>query len=214
MILLPIIVIGAGGHSKVLIDTLLSQQRKIIGATDYQLAKKGKLILGIEVIGDDLAIANYNPDQIDLVNGLGSVGITTQRQHLFCKFTKLGYKFVNVIHRSSEIATDVHFGKGVQIMAGAVVQTGCCIGDNSIINTKASVDHDCIISAHVHIAPGVTLSGAVEVGEGVHIGSGATIIQGIRIGENSLIGAGSVVIKDVPAGVTVMGVPAREIKYQ
>jgi len=208
---LPIVVLGAGGHSKVLIDTLIAQKAKILGVTDYQLAKKGKLILGIEVIGDDLMILNYQPNKIRLVNGLGSVGIPVKRKYLFCKFTELGYKFVNVIHPSVVIALDVHFGEGVQIMAGAVVQTGCRIGKNSIINTKASVDHDCAIAAHVHIAPGVTLSGEVEVGEGVHIGTGATVIQGIRIGQNSIIAAGSVVTKDVPSGVTVMGIPAREV---
>ena len=208
---LPIVILGAGGHSKVLIDTLLTQKAKIIGITDYQLAKKGKLVLGIEVIGDDLMILDYKPNEVCLVNGIGSVGISIQRKSLFCKFTELGYRFANVIHPSVVIAADVHFGEGVQIMAGAVVQTGCRIGNNSIINTNASVDHDCAIASHVHIAPGVTLSGEVEVGEGVHIGTGATVIQGIRIGENSLIGAGSVVTQDVPMGVTVMGVPAREV---
>ncbi len=208
---LPIVILGAGGHSKVLIDALLRQKAEILGMTDYKLAKKGRLVLGIEVIGDDFMILGYKPDEIFLVNGLGSVGIPIKRKHLFCKFTELGYRFANVIHPATVIAEDVHFGEGVQIMAGAVIQTGCRIGDNSIINTKASIDHDCVIAAHVHIAPGVTLSGQVEVEERVHIGTGATIIQGIRIGENSMIAAGSVVTKNVQTGITVMGVPAREV---
>ena len=209
---LPIVILGAGGHSKVLIDALLMQKAKILGVTDYQSEKKGKLILGIEVIGDDCMILDYKTDAIYLVNGLGSVGIPTQRKHLFCKFTELGYKFVKVIHLSSAIANDAQIGIGTQIMAGAVVQAGCRIGDNSIINTKASVDHDCMISSHVHIAPGATLCGEVEVEECVHIGTGATVIQGIRIGKNSMIAAGAVVTQDVTSGATVMGVPAREVR--
>jgi acetyltransferase-like isoleucine patch superfamily enzyme len=84
------------------------------------------------------------------------------------------------------------------------------VGHNSIINTRASVDHDCVIGAHVHLAPGVTLSGGVTVGEGTHIGTGAVVIQGMTIGPRAIVGAGAVVVADVPAGAVVLGVPARE----
>ena len=97
-------------------------------------------------------------------------------------------------------------------MAGVVIQPGSRIGKNSIVNTKASVDHDCIIGDHVHISPGVTLSGGVTVGSTVHIGSGATIIQGMRIGDNCLVAAGAVVISPLLDSVTVAGVPAKEIE--
>lgn len=209
---LPIIILGAGGHSKVLIDALRQRKIKIIGATDCQADKKGKLIQGLDIIGNDDAILAYATDTIRLVNGIGSVGIPLHRKHLFCKFTSLGYVFAEVIHPSTAIAADVNISEGVQIMAGAVIQTGCSIGKNSIINTTASIDHDCIIAEHVHIAPGVTLSGEVRISENAHIGVGATIIQGVRIGRNSLVGAGAVVVKDVPDNVTVMGVPAREVR--
>jgi UDP-perosamine 4-acetyltransferase len=95
-------------------------------------------------------------------------------------------------------------------MAGAVIQSGSRIGINSIINTRASVDHDCVIGNHVHISPGVTLSGGVEIGTCSHIGTGSTVIQGIVIGNSCLAAAGAVVTKDVIAGVKVRGVPARE----
>jgi sugar O-acyltransferase (sialic acid O-acetyltransferase NeuD family) len=209
---LPIIILGAGGHSKVLIDALRQRKTKIIGATDCQADKKGKLIQGVDIIGNDDAILAYATDTIRLVNGIGSVGIPFHRKHLFCKFTGLGYVFTDVIHPSAVIAADVHIFEGVQIMAGAVIQTGCSIGKNSIINTTASIDHDCMIADHVHIAPGVTLSGGVKIGENAHIGSGATIIQGVKIGQNSLVGAGAVVVKDVPDNITVIGVPAREVR--
>ena len=97
-------------------------------------------------------------------------------------------------------------------MAGVVIQPSSMIGRNAIINTRASVDHDCIIGDHVHIAPGVTLSGAVRVEEGAHVGTGCTVIQGVQIGRNSTIGAGSLVLKDVPARTTVYGVPGRVVQ--
>ncbi len=96
-------------------------------------------------------------------------------------------------------------------MAGAVLQTGCRMGENVIINTRASVDHDCIIACHTHVSPGAVLCGNVQVGQGSHIGAGATVIQGVRIACNGMVAAGAVVIRDIPEGVTVAGVPAKEL---
>lgn len=146
---------------------------------------------------------------MELVNGLGSVMNTALRADIFNKFKNLGYNFRQVVHPSAIIAKDCILGECVQIMAGAVVNTGTNIAANSIINTGAVVDHECIIGSHVHIAPGVTLSGGVLVGDGSHIGAGATVIQGVSIGRNALIGAGAVVLKDVPPNAKVVGVPAR-----
>jgi len=97
-------------------------------------------------------------------------------------------------------------------MAGAVVQAGCRIGENVIVNTRASIDHDCDIEAHAHVAPGAVLSGCVHVGERAHIGAGATVIQGLTIGAGAIVGAGAVVVDGIPDGVTVVGVPARILR--
>ncbi|HEX3032888.1 MAG TPA: NeuD/PglB/VioB family sugar acetyltransferase, partial [Bacillota bacterium] len=133
------------------------------------------------------------------------------RSKLFDKFKADGYSFASVIHPSAIIGYDVELGEGVQILAGAIIQPGSRVGANTIINTKASLDHDCIIGAQVHVAPGVTMSGNVRIADGVHIGTGAVLIQGISVGRNSLVGAGAVVIRDVTAESTVVGVPAKEV---
>jgi sugar O-acyltransferase (sialic acid O-acetyltransferase NeuD family) len=204
---LPIIIIGAGGHAKVLMDTLLDQDKDIIGIVDKEASKLGKDLLGIRVIGTDDIVFKYQAEKISLVNGIGSVQQTSLRKNINDQFKQKGYSFANVIHSSAIIAKDVKLGEGVQVMAGVVIQTGSTIGMNTIINTKASIDHDCKIGAHVHIAPGVTISGSVEIGDGAHIGTGAVLIQGIKIGRNSLIGAGSVVIRNVMPETTIIGVP-------
>lgn len=206
-----VIVLGGGGHAKVLIDALLNQNVSIIGYTDQNPEKIGKKVFDVSCLGDDQIIFGYSADSIRLVNGIGSIATTDLRKMLFQKFKDRNYSFLNVIHSSAVIASDVILSEGVEVMAGAIIQTGCEIGNNSIINTKASVDHDCRIGSHVHIAPGVTLSGGVTVEDGVHIGAGATIIQGVKIGRNSIIGAGAVVISDVPENVTAVGVPAKEV---
>lgn len=208
----PIIILGAGGHAKVLIDALQRQSANILGITDPDSKKIGENILGVPVIGDDGAINTYNNDSIKLVNGIGMVTNKTTRQQIFYHFKRQGYSFSSIIHDSAILSFDATLSEGIQIMAGAVIQPGCKIGTNSIINTRASIDHDTIIGAHVHIAPGVTISGGVQIGDGTLVGSGVTIIQGVRIGENTTVAAGAVVIRDVPNGVTVMGVPARVVK--
>lgn len=206
---LPVLVLGGGGHAKVLINSLLSQSVDILGVTDPDAQKHGSTILGIPVIGGDDIVLKYSHEKILLINGLGSIKATTRRKQLYEHYKNLGYSFANVIHPSAVVAPDVKFQEGVQIMAGAIIQPGSSIGQDTIINTKTSIDHDCIIGDHVHLAPGVTLSGNVRVGNGVHVGTGATVIQGIRIENGSLIGAGAVVLRDVPEGSTVLGVPAK-----
>lgn len=208
---LPLIVIGGGGHSKVLVDALSTLSADIIGFTVCNPENLDRKILGIRLLGNDDAILQYSPDSVRLVNGLGSVGTTGKRRGIYDYFKSLGYSFVTVIHPASVISREVEVSEGAQVMAGAIVQPGSRIGKNAIVNTKASIDHDCIIGDHVHLAPGVTLSGMVRIGSGTHVGTGATVIQSVQIGKDCLIGAGALVLKDIPAGSTAFGVPAKVI---
>ena len=207
---LPGIIIGGGGHARVVADVLRLQGFHILGFTEIDDSRKS-LTSNVPYLGDDAVIEQYEIKEVLLANGLGSIKNTTARRKIYDAFSELGYQFVVCIHPSAVIAADVRIGEGSQIMAGSVVQPGCDIGRNVIINTRASLDHDCIIGDHVHVAPGVTLSGAVRLAAGAHIGTGATVIQGIHIGEKSVIGAGSVVLKDVADASVVVGVPAKEV---
>lgn len=204
----PVIIIGAGDHAKVLLDILLEQNIIVIGLTDKNVAKE-TLIYGTPVIGDDSEILKYKSNEIELVNGIGSIGNTSLRQKVFVSLKEKGYVFKTVIHSSAIISKRAKIGEGVQLLAGSIVNTEAEIGDNTIINTKSSIDHGCVIGKHCHIAPGCTFSGCVNVGYGSHVGTGTSIIQGINIGENVLIGAGSVVIHDVSDNEKAFGVPAR-----
>jgi sugar O-acyltransferase (sialic acid O-acetyltransferase NeuD family) len=210
----PVVIIGAGGHTKVLIDTLRRQSAEIIGVTDVDPKKIGSSILGVPILGDDTIIDNYQRESIFLVNGLGMVDNTNLRKQVFESFKRRGYSFTSVIHDSAVIASGVKLCEGVQILAGAVIQAACIVGSNSIINTRASLDHDTQVGSHVHIAPGVTISGGVKIDDGTLVGAGATVIQGVTIGSSCLIAAGSVVINDVPNNTKVIGVPARREKNE
>lgn len=205
----PVLILGAGGHAKVLIEALLQSGATLAGITDPDPDLAGKKLLEVPVLGGDEVVGDFPQTEILLVNGLGSIGVPTARKGLFERFRAMGYRFATVIHPSAIIASDVELGEGVQVMAGAVIQPGCRVGCNTIINTRASVDHDCRIGNNVHIGPGATLSGGVSIDDDTHIGTGATIIQGIEIGSQSVVAAGSVVVKNVDNRTAVMGVPAR-----
>ena len=204
-----VIVVGGGGHAKVLIGTLLLQNRSVLGFVD--LNRSQPPVLGITNLGDDTVILGFAPDQVRLVNGVGSIGLTARHRRVFEGFIEKQYIFEKVIHPSAVVSLEVQLGVGIQIMAGAVLQPGVRLGDNVIVNTGARVDHDCQIDSHAHIAPGATLSGHIHVGSGAHIGTGATIIQGVTIGAGCIVGAGAVVIDDLPEGITVVGVPAKPV---
>lgn len=204
----PIIMIGNGGHASVLVEMLISQQREIKG---YTAPHEEKNILNLSYFGTDDVITRFDPNEVELVLGLGITGVSTVRKSLYEQFVAKGYTFANVIHPTAILASSVQMGGGIQIMAGAILQTNATIADNTIINTGAIVEHDVVIGSHVHLAPGVTLSGGVSIGDNCHIGTGTSIIQGIKIGNETLIGAGSVVVKNIGARKTAYGVPAKEV---
>ena len=207
---LPVLILGGGGHAKVVIAALQAAGVEIAGIVDADPARVGGAILEIPVIGDDRAVAGFAPETVRLTVGVGSTGDPSTRQSLFARFRQRRYRFATVVHPAAVIVADSALGEGTQVMAGAVIQPGCRIGANVIVNTSASIDHDCVVGDHVHIAPGCTLSGGVTIGKGAHLGTGATVIEGIDIGSRCLIAAGTVVTKPVAPGARISGVPGRE----
>lgn len=188
----PVILLGSGGHAKVLAAMLKKLTCPVLGVTGPALVEGGE-VFGFPALGGDQAILKFSPDDIELVNGLGSLprdkGL---RQKLFEEFHSHGYRFKTLVDPSAVLAADVQLGEGVQVMAGVIIQAGTLIANNVIVNSGAIVEHDCSIGCHNHIAPGAVLCGAVVTGDNVHIGSGAVVIQGCTIGAGSIIGAGSV----------------------
>lgn len=203
-----VIIIGNGGHASVLTEILLQQQVDIIGFT---APTKQKNEFQLVYLGDDEAIKNYSSDDVALVMGLGMIRPKSWREKIYCEFKEQGYSFLTVVHPSAVVSPSVYLGEGVQVMAGAIIQTNTKIADNTIVNTGAIVDHDGQIGSHVHIAPGTKISGNVSIGRSTHIGTGVTIIHGIDIGTHTLIGAGSVVVKNIGSEAKAFGVPAKEV---
>jgi sugar O-acyltransferase (sialic acid O-acetyltransferase NeuD family) len=207
-----ILIIGAGGHAKVLIDCLRRQSKAhILGILDNKPELHGQELAGVKILGGDDAIKDFSAEDVQLVNAIGSVDIPSLRKKIFAHYKSLGFTFFSVIHPNAIIALDVQLGEGVQIMAGAIIQPACKIGNNVIVNTGASLDHDVELADHIHIAPGVVISGYVRIGEASHIGVRAVILQSLTIGERCLVGAGAVVIGNIAAESRVVGVPAKKL---
>mgnify|MGYP000294021709 CR=1 FL=1 len=209
---LPIVIIGFGGHGRVVADALLAGGFHILAATDCAPAQTHNTGMRLEIITDEHLLELYPPASIVLALGIGSIWPVTAdslRRKVVSRFEERGYQFGGVRHPSAIISPYARVALSAQVHAGAVVQVGTQVGDHSIINTKASVDHDCRIGDYCHIGPGATLSGCVELGEGVHVGTGASIIQGVCIGDRAFIAAGATVVSDIAAGAYVRGTPAR-----
>jgi UDP-perosamine 4-acetyltransferase len=207
-----LLLIGAGGHARVLLDALLLVGAEVLGLLDADPALAGGKVLGYPVLGGDELLRQRKPGSVALVNAIGSTKSMARRRTLYMQLLAQGHLFASVRHPSAVVSRHAATEDGAQIMAGVVIQAGAHIGENSIVNTGATVDHDCQVGAHVHVAPGVTLSGGVQVGDETHIGCGAAVIQGVRIGARCTVAAGAVVLADVPDGSTVAGVPARETR--
>lgn len=194
-----IIIIGAGGHGRVVADALRTSGELVLGFTDRDI-EPHNLAEGNSILGGDELLAACDRGLVRLALGIGSTRPRDTRQEVYDHFRQKGFRFATVIHPSAVIARDVILEDGCQVMAGAIIQPGSRVGACSIVNTKASVDHDCIIGSFAHIAPGVTLSGGVVLGDGCHIGTGASVIQNISIGANAFITAGAVVTNDIAEG--------------
>jgi sugar O-acyltransferase (sialic acid O-acetyltransferase NeuD family) len=206
----PLILIGAGGHARVLLDALELIGAKVIGVLDADAGLAGKQVMGYPILGDDDVLRGHAPGSIALVNAIGSVDSMQLRKSIYEKLRRTGHVFASVVHPRATVSRHAVAAAGLQVMAGAVVQAGARLGEDTIVNTAATVDHDCLIGAHVHIGPGVTLSGNVQIGEETHVGTGATVIQGVRIGARCMVAAGAVVVENVRDGTRVKGLPAKE----
>jgi sugar O-acyltransferase (sialic acid O-acetyltransferase NeuD family) len=197
-----IAILGAGGHGKVVLSTLVGAGQHVDAFFDDDRNLIGKTILGIRVEGP---LEAATPDRIrSLIIGVGDNRL---RQAIASRFDWVTW--LTARHPSSWIDPSVILEGGSVVFAGAVVQPDTIIGEHAILNTGCTVDHDCRIGGFVHLGPGVHLCGDVSVDEGALLGVGAVVRPGIRIGRWAVVGAGAVVVRDVPAGSTVTGVPAK-----
>ncbi len=205
------VIIGAGGHGRVVLDIMQHEGRhEVVGFLDSNPDLHGRLMDGVEVLGPIQRLASLKEQGVR--GAIVAVGHNGTRRSFGEQVQRLGHELVSAIHPSANIASNVSIGRGVVVAAGALVCAHCQIGDGVILNTGCLVDHETMIGTACHLCPGVTIAGRVTIESGAFVGIGATIIQYVRVGHDAVIGAGAVVLKDVPPMSTVVGLPAREVK--
>jgi len=203
-----IILIGAGGHSKVIQDMIAVQQNyelyAVLDDAFEQMEMKDGIIQAHTSFLDELDMEEYK--------FCIAIGHNATRKRLFEHFSIPIGQYATIIHHSAVVSATASIGYGTVILPNAVINANAVIGDHGIINTNAVVEHDNELADYVHISPSATLSGTVTVEEGAHIGTNATVIPQQLIGKWTTIGAGAVVINHIKDYATAVGIPAKIIR--
>lgn len=205
-----IVVFGAGGHAKVVIDAVERQGRYVIGfVVDADPARVGSDVLGYPVFPE---ADGYAAISRGIQYAIVAIGENAARVRVAGVAVKVGLTLVPIVHPAAIMARTAEIGAGALILAGCVVNADTRIGCNAIVNTGAVIEHDCIVGSGVHVAPNATLCGGVKIGDGCLIGAAAVVVAGMSIGAGTVIGAGATVLSDIPAGVKAVGSPCRVLE--
>ena len=209
-----LVVIGAGGHAREVLDIFLAyrssdHQIEPLGFIDENPDNHGQALDGFPVLGDFRWFKGVDRSEIEVICAVGTPQVC---RSLAQRAQALGLRFASAISPLACVSPHARIGQGVMIFPNVVVNTGAVIGNHVILNVAATVSHDTVVGDFCNINPGVHLAGNVTLGEGCYIGMGANVIQGVTIGPWSIVGAGAVVVRNVPPNVTAVGVPAKVIK--
>ena len=198
-----LIIVGAGGHGKVIADNAVKNGYGDISFVDDHMEG---MCMDFPIIGTTDELLQWNDGVTDFVLGIGNNAV---RKDIALKYN---VNWVSLIHPSAQIGLRVSIGKGTVVMAGAVIHACACVGEHCIINSGAIVEHDNILEDYVHLSPGAAVGGTVRIGEMTHVGIGAVVRNNITICGSCTIGAGAVVVRDIHDSGTYIGVPARRMK--
>ena len=208
-----VLLIGASEHAKVVMDVIEKEGKyEIYGLIDsYKPA--GNDVFGYKILGaEDTLVDLFMAGEV--TGGIITIGDNWMRHKMAEKIKPIlpGFNFITAVHPTASIARGVTIGAGSVLMAGVIVNSDSKIGEFCILNTRSSLDHDCVMGDFSSLAPGVITGGKVSIGAFSAISLNASIIHGVSIGEQTVLGAGAVALKDIPAYCVAYGAPAKVIR--
>jgi sugar O-acyltransferase (sialic acid O-acetyltransferase NeuD family) len=210
----PLIILGAGGHAKVLIDIIRQSESYYLEAVIGQEHEANDTILDFPILKGDQYLLEYKNKGILLIaNGVGGYTSNEKRIEIYRKLIEMGFDIINLIHSSTVIAPSVKMGKGIVIYPGVSINSDVQIGNNVIIATGADIDHEAQIYDHVIVSTGVSIGAGTIIEEGTILGVGAKTVPRLNICQSVLVGAGAVVTRDIIEPGVYVGIPARKVSH-
>jgi sugar O-acyltransferase (sialic acid O-acetyltransferase NeuD family) len=208
------LILGTGGHSRVIISILSAlQEMKIIGVVELGKYNPDEVIMDIPVLGSVQVLEDFHDR--DQVNIYLAIGDNELRRNWFYKVKEMGFSLPNLVSGDALIDRYAKMGEGNVVCSRAYIGPGAILGDNNLMNTASLIEHEVRIGSHCHFAPSSTVAGRTSIGNETLVGAGATIIDRIQIAEQTTIGAGAVVIKSIEhTGATFVGMPAKDLRQR
>ncbi len=198
-----LIIIGAGGHSRVAIEIATLIGYEVIKVIDINFSNSFEVILGFPVVGNLSYLETIDLDEHDVFVAIGE---NAERKKVTLSITDYNLNIINLIHPTSYVSTNAILETGILINTRAMVNVGASISQGAIVNTGTIVDHESIIGEYVHLGPGVNIAGRVKIGASTFVGIGTSVIDKLEIGANVTIGAGSVIIRNIEDNSKVVGI--------
>lgn len=203
---LPVLVLGAGGHGRVVAEVVQSAGHAVEGfVADF--VPRGELVLGLPVLGDSSWLATQPPRLVAL-----ALGDNRRREAAAQALVAHGHTVGTFVHARAWVSPTAQLGEGTVVMAMAVVNAEARVGRGVILNTACVVEHECVVGDFAHLSPHVALGGRARIGARTHVGIGASVLHLANVGDDCVVGGGAVVLKELPSGVTAVGVPARRLR--
>jgi acetyltransferase EpsM len=205
-----LIVIGGGGHARLVIDAARSRRGEwdVVGLVDPEAGGDSAARLGVQHFKSDADAHQHSADAW-FVMGIGRLGTEGLRRQIVARYAQHGARWARVIHATASVSPTASLAEGAIVLAGAVVNPSAVIGAHSAVNSGAVIEHDVKIGEFVFVAPGAIIGGGVQIGDDCFLGLGCRVRDNICIGRGAVIGMGAVVTKSVADGMKMLGVPAR-----
>jgi acetyltransferase EpsM len=169
---------------------------------------------GLRWVGTDKDFSRLSESETGpwFILGVGGVGPSSTRRDIVGRYLAINGRWANIIHAAAHVSPSAKIGKGVLVLAGAIVNSGAVLGNHCVINSGAIIEHDVRVGSFVQVSPGSVVGGGTTLEENCYVGLGARVRDHLTIGANAMVGMGAAVVKDVAASVTVVGVPAKVLK--